>query len=134
MEQILNAIKEQIQSDCVELKFNTSDTRDSLNPPDDIFLKSNLKLRTVFAKESGGTWTLVTKRYSGDIPLCTIKLTCDQKLESDVRAALQQLLTRVACEHNRAAKKNKASPYLYLSIFTCSKDAQTFGLVGLLKS
>lgn len=134
MEQILDGIEEQIKSDCVELKFNKSDTRESLNNPDDIFLKPNLKLRTIVAKESGGVWTMVTKRYSGDNPLCTIKLTCDQQLESAEHDAINQSLTRIAYEHNRATKKSKTSPYLYLSIITCNKNTQTFGLVGLLKS
>lgn len=133
MEQIITDIKKHIQADCYELKCNTADTRDSLNPIEDIFLKPNLILRTIVGKDFGGIWTMITKRYSGDNPLCTIRLTYDQKLESAEHVMIQQLLIRIASELNRSSKKSKTPPYLFLSAITLSQDTHSFALVGLLK-
>lgn len=136
MEQsVIDEIKEHVQSDCKQLEFNTSSTKiDTLNSPQDILLKPNLSLKTRMGKDPANTWTLATKRYWGDKPLCTIKLRSNQKLEPAEHAAIQQMFANMVTENNRALKKSKILPCLYLSyVISSNENAPSFLLVGFLK-
>lgn len=139
MEQNISTdIKELIFADLNELKcsgpsdFIGTDT-------EGIFPKPNRMLKTVMRKNAA-TWTIITKRYFEDQPLCTVALSCDCTLNIDEFYAIQRLLAEVVFENNKCTNKIKAtcadqiSPRLYLSrVTTTNENAQSFLIVGQLK-